>query len=337
MLNLLSNAFKYTLKGSISIELSKEEPYAVLRVKDTGIGIESAEIGDIFKRFYKNTNSQGRSVEGTGIGLSLVHELVTIMHGTIAVESTFGKGSTFIVSIPLGMEHIPKKQLQSPSKSKYSASSQMYLKEAISLTESKKTDQKLGKNNEGRILVIDDNADMRNYITNLLLPYYEVSVAINGKDALQKISKNLPDIILSDVMMPVMNGVELLHQLKNNPATASVPFILLTARAGEESKIEGYEMGADDYLIKPFSAQELIARIKSQLRITRYRSHIFEQQRNLFIQAPIAIAIVKGKDHRFELMNERMQEMFQKKELKYLTNLLLISSPKQQARALWSS
>lgn len=108
VLNLLSNAFKYTLKGSISIELSKEEPYAVLRVKDTGIGIESAEIGDIFKRFYKNTNSQGRSVEGTGIGLSLVHELVTIMHGTIAVESTFGKGSTFIVSIPLGMEHIPK-------------------------------------------------------------------------------------------------------------------------------------------------------------------------------------------------------------------------------------
>lgn len=314
VLNLLSNAFKYTLKGSISVNISREDQQAVLEVKDTGVGIGESELANIFKRFYKNTHSQGRSFEGTGIGLSLVHELVTIMHGTITVESQLGKGSAFTVKIPLGTEHIPKKQLQA-SKGRYADISQMYLKEAISLSGNEKTAEKESdKQTEGTILIVEDNADMRAYITSLLSPYYQIFTAVNGMDAFEKTTKNPPDLILSDVMMPVMNGIELLNKVKTNPATASIPFILLTARAGEESKIEGYELGADDYLIKPFSAQELIARIKAQLRLARYRAHIFEQQRNLFIQAPIAIAIVKGKDHCFELMNERMQEMFQKKE-----------------------
>lgn len=318
VLNLLSNAFKYTLKGTISVNISKDEQYAVLKVKDTGVGIEESEQSNIFKRFYKNAHSQGRSFEGTGIGLSLVHELVTIMHGTIAVESYIGRGTTFTVRMPLGTEHVPKKQLQA-SKSRYSDISQLYLKEAISLAGNETTtEEQSDLQTEGTILIVDDNADMRAYITSLLSPYYQIFTAVNGMEALQKIVKNPPELIISDVMMPAINGIELLNQVKTNPATASIPFILLTARAGEESLIEGYELGADDYLIKPFSAQELIARIKAQFKLARYRSHIFEQQRNLFTQAPIAIAIVKGEDHRFELMNERMQEMFRKKEAEAL-------------------
>ena len=273
--NLLSNAFKYTLAGSIMVELAAEDKYAVLKIKDTGVGIPETELPHMFERFHRVQNVTGRTFEGTGIGLSLIKEFVLLHKGEICVESQLGKGSTFTVRIPMGKEHLPQQQITMVDNNDQEGmlTSSMYVEEAGTLLVKNNTPA-LAINSDGLplILIVDDNADMREHLQSVLMPHFKVVTANNGREALQKIQQQPPALILSDIMMPVLDGIGLLQEVKANKTTAHIPVVLLTARAGEESKIVGWETGADDYLTKPFSSKELISRIASQIKTQQIRT-----------------------------------------------------------------
>ncbi|RRB04204.1 ATP-binding response regulator [Larkinella rosea] len=279
VLNLLSNAFKFTLQGRIRIELSVEGEEVVLRVSDTGIGIPARELPRMFERFHRVENAGGRTFEGSGIGLSLVQELVQLHSGTIAVSSEEGKGSVFTVTIPLGKKHLPASQVSDEEgTNQRSHLADSFLEEANSLLAETKpvsllesTDKQVVSGSEGSILVVDDNADMRAYLTRILSPYFDVQTAIHGLDALDQLRALTPQLILSDVMMPVMDGKQLLRQLRQDVTTASIPLIFLSARAGQEARIDGLEAGADDYLVKPFSALELLTKVRTQISLEASR------------------------------------------------------------------
>lgn len=312
VLNLLSNAFKYTLKGSIDVILEQNNKDVVLKVKDTGVGIPEHEIPHMFERFHRIANSAGRSHEGTGIGLSLVCELVKLHKGTISVESKFGEGSTFTVSLPVGYSHLPADKVMHEEDKLYSSLvTESYLKEATSIsfqeiyynTDIPKQYEEKGKK-DSRILVVDDNTDMVDYLKRVLDSHYIIFTAPNGKVALEKVTEIVPDLVISDIMMPVMDGVELLKKLKEKPSTANIPVMLLSARAGEESRIEGYDLGADDYLVKPFSVRELLARVRAQIQIARTRSHLSSLLKQVFKQTPAAITIIKKEDYLVEFAND---------------------------------
>lgn len=280
MLNLLSNAFKYTLKGGITVALKEEDEYALLSVCDTGVGIPEAEMPNMFARFHRVKNSKGRTFEGTGIGLSLVKELVQLHQGTISVESEEGAGSTFTVRIPLGRDHLPEDQVvEKTGNDSNSNLSDIFVNEALFFSRESESNfiERITEGEEkARILIVDDNADMRDYLQRLLEKQYIVETAANGKLALAKINTHLPELVISDIMMPEMDGIQLLHHIKHDPVTNSLPVILVSARAGEEAKIEGYDIGADDYLTKPFSAKELQARVRAQIRISRLHRHAID-------------------------------------------------------------
>ncbi|PUZ21857.1 histidine kinase [Chitinophaga parva] len=317
VLNLLSNAFKYTLQGKILVTLNYEQDQAVLRVVDTGVGIPETEIPHMFERFHRVEHSAGRTHEGTGIGLSLVQELVTLHGGTIHVSSVLGKGSVFTVTIPTGTGHLPASQITGGPRVYHSRLPEMFLREVLSM-EHPLSPERMdageipathGFTASTQVLVVDDNADMRAYIQRLLQPYVQLRVAANGRQALDLIRERRPDLVISDVMMPVMDGITMLHTLKAHTDTADIPVIMLSARAGEESRIEGYELGADDYLIKPFSAKELLARVRSQLRLHKSRQYAAQQLRHIFAQAPVAISLFLGPEHRVEIANDTMLEI----------------------------
>jgi PAS domain S-box-containing protein len=335
VLNLLSNAFKYTLEGSITVNLFSEKKQVVLEVADTGVGIPENEIPKMFQRFHRVKGNTGRSHEGSGIGLSLVKELVHLHSGTIKVKSENGKGSSFTVTIPVGKEHVSQEQLTSLKREVEDAISNSYTMEAGSLlasenepsssseeTEEIMTDQLTSIALNGKshtkistVLIADDNADMRNYLQTLLQKTYHVVVAKNGKEALEKMYSQKVDLVLSDIMMPVMDGIELLKEIKNNQQTARVPVILLSARAGEEAKIEGYDIGADDYLVKPFSAKELLARVRAHLKMVKLRNELERNVRNLFMEAPAFICVLRGPEHVFDLANERYLELIDHRDI----------------------
>lgn len=328
VLNLLSNAFKYTLKGKITIALRREENTAILEVTDTGVGIAENELPHMFERFHRIQNTAGRTHEGTGIGLSLVHELVQLHGGNIIVTSVYGTGSKFTVSIPAGNLHLPQAQVDFTSPTSHSNSVVApFINEAYNLLpyqarldENVKTeithdidtlkDNSLDK--DTRILIVDDNSDMRAYLKRLLEPFFTVETAVNGKDALDRIIQQPPSMILSDIMMPVMDGKTMLMQLRNNPDLFRLPVILLSARAGEDAVIDGLEAGADDYLVKPFSAPELLTKIRAQIKINKVRGQAEEQLRTLLIEAPVAMATYRGPNHTVELSNQRMQTLWGK-------------------------
>jgi signal transduction histidine kinase len=270
--NLLSNAFKYTLSGGITIELASDNKFAVLQVKDTGVGIPEEEIPHMFERFHRVQQVTGRTFEGTGIGLSLVKEMVLLHKGQINVQSKLHTGSTFTVRIPFGKDHLPPHQIAAVHKEE-TVTGSMYVEEAGTLLVKDKASEHISKiNNLPLVLVVDDNADMREHLQSILVPYFNVITASDGERALKKIIEQMPALVLSDVMMPVMDGIELVKEVKANRATAHIPVILLTARAGEESKIVGWETGADDYLTKPFSSKELISRVSSQIKTQQIRT-----------------------------------------------------------------
>ena len=281
--NLLSNAFKYTLEGAITVEISAQGDYAVLSVSDTGVGIPESELPHMFERFHRIHNAAGRTYEGTGIGLSLIKELIQLHQGTIQVESVENKGSCFTVSIPFGKNHLPATHIFEDDTSLDIAGSNAFLQEAAALVENEgpenQAERPVGSLRDELVLIVDDNADMRQHIQSLIATQYSTITAVNGLDALDKIEKYKPALILSDIMMPEVDGIELLKRVKANPETAQLPVILITARAGEDSKIEGYEIGADDYLVKPFSANEMLARIKSQIKMNNARKKIFQDQK----------------------------------------------------------
>ncbi len=293
VLNLLSNAFKFTLKGKISITLGETERQAVLIVSDTGIGIPREELPHLFERFHRVEGNQGRTHEGSGIGLALVQELIKFHGGTVTVESIHGLGTTFTVSLPMGSAHLPpdrihKKAVQNSTTIKAEA----YIEEAArwfsdnnarpsSQTTESFQGQTYKKTAGARILLVDDNADMRDYITKLLSPNWTILLAQNGAEALAIARGDCPDLVLTDVMMPVLDGFGLLRALRAEAKTSAIPLIMLSARAGEESRVEGMEAGADDYLVKPFSARELIARVGAHLEMARIRQEAAAQERVL--------------------------------------------------------
>lgn len=299
VLNLLSNAFKFTLKGSISVQLYETDTHAILQVADTGVGIPEKELPHMFERFHRVENSFGRTHEGSGIGLSLVNELVRLHAGTISVESTAGQGSTFTIALPFGHTHIPPEQLAEAGKlTDTTILKGAFLQEANSLLDEDVSSHEghylpemaqweisdnADDSERAQVLIVDDNADMRNYLSRLLEKNFDITVAKNGLDALQQLEHSKPDLILSDVMMPVMNGKALLENVRNNPATTRIPLIFLSARAGGEARIDGLEAGADDYLVKPFSAKELLTKVKAHIKILKLRNQV-EQQLEQHVQ-----------------------------------------------------
>lgn len=304
--NLLSNALKYTLQGSITVSLSAADKFIVLKVTDTGVGIPENELPNMFQRFHRVQQATGRTYEGTGIGLSMIKELVLIHKGTIEVESTLHKGSTFTVKIPLGKDHIGPGELAADNAAPVQTGNIFMEKMEPSveddLDEGRLYAQQMA--DAPLVLIVDDNADMRTHLYSMLSKDCRVITAIHGRDALNKLAEHLPDLVLSDIMMPVMDGIELLKEIKSKSITAGIPVILLTARAGEESRIEGWQTGADDYLVKPFSSRELITRVQTNIRNSRIRKEAMQSLERVFRFAPVEIAILRGDPLRYEQVND---------------------------------
>jgi PAS domain S-box-containing protein len=284
VLNLVSNAFKYTLRGEVAVRLRAVDGAAELAVRDTGVGIPPRELSRVFERFHRIEGQRGRTHEGTGIGLALVQELARLHHGSVRVESVEGQGSTFTVRLPFQTpETVPSPVVSPPVRAQPSARAALYVEEALGLLPGVSTAPASGARlpgapaadgeaRGGRIVLADDNADMRDYVRRLLADAgYEVHATADGTEALEAIRARRPELLLSDVMMPRLDGFGLLAALRQEPATADLPIILLSARAGEEASVEGLHAGADDYLVKPFSARELLARVEGVLRLARLR------------------------------------------------------------------
>ncbi len=293
VLNLVSNAFKYTLTGGITVGLrpAQDHQAVLLTVQDTGIGIPEAELPHIFDRFHRIEGQRGRTLEGTGIGLALVSELVRLHGGGIEVESRIDTGTTVSVRIPFGQSHLPADRVSETTgrTTPEGIAAAAFVEEALRWLPDSQEAREAGRwdivrnapplgvetetkgQERRRILLADDNADMRDYVRRLLRPAYDVETVRDGQQALASAKALRPDLILSDVMMPRMDGFGLLAGIRADPDLRDLPIILLSARAGEEARVEGLDQGADDYLVKPFSAMELLARVRSNLELARLR------------------------------------------------------------------
>jgi signal transduction histidine kinase len=278
VLNLLSNAFKFTFDGGIEVSLQQAGDVARLQVRDTGTGIPADELPLLFERFHRVKDARGRSYEGSGIGLALVQELARLHGGTVGVESTVDRGSVFTVTIPLGMAHLPADRVgASRTLTSSGAPADAFVEEALRwLPEARREPRDTpagaaGAARHGRVVVADDNADMRDYLSRILGSSYDVDAVGDGAAALERIRADPPDLVVADVMMPTLDGFGLLSAVRRDARLQSLPVILLSARAGEEARIEGLEAGADEYLVKPFTARELLASVRSQLELSRLR------------------------------------------------------------------
>ncbi len=290
VLNLLSNAFKFTFEGEITVALQARGERIELSVGDTGVGIAEADLPKMFQRFHRVKNARSRTHEGSGIGLALVQELARLHGGDVSVQSQEGKGTTFTVSIPAGKAHLPADRIGAARQlASTSLGATPFIEEALrwlpadepgsgpegelvkEMADAPLTPNRGRGASPARVLVADDNADMREYLCRLLERSYEVVAVADGQAALERIRNDLPDLILADVMMPRLDGFGLVAAVRADERTRTLPVILVSARAGEESRIEGLAAGADDYLIKPFSARELLARVGSQLELARLR------------------------------------------------------------------
>jgi signal transduction histidine kinase/ActR/RegA family two-component response regulator len=258
VLNLLSNAVKYTFVGGIHVALHGQDDGVVLTVSDTGIGIPAPELPLVFDRFHRVPGSPARNREGTGIGLALVRDLVGLHGGSVGVASEPGRGSTFTATVPYGSPDADG-DADRPATPSEAARGTADRWEQDAAPRSEPAAPAYGA---ATVLVVDDNADMRTYLTRLLAPIWRVRTCANGEEALTCVADQLPDVVLTDVMMPRVDGFELLRRLRADPATRRVPVIMLTARAGQEAAVEGFAAGVDDYLAKPFQAAELIARVR---------------------------------------------------------------------------
>jgi signal transduction histidine kinase/DNA-binding response OmpR family regulator/ligand-binding sensor domain-containing protein len=307
--NLLSNAFKFTPDGgSVALELrtelqqSTESPrLAVLRVSDTGKGIAPENLDRVFDRFYQVSGSDAGEDEGTGIGLALTREMVELMHGEISLESQIGKGTTFTLSFPVDKESFSDEE-RSVSGKPVMGSDEMSVTPhlpqepgtdletlasedrgsapgygVLSQTDTKSADEKPGEQLKEVILVVEDNADLRQYICRLFTEGYTVEEAVNGSAGLERAIEIIPDLVITDIMMPVMDGMELCKRLKAHPATNHIPVIMLTAKADRESKLRGMDVAADDYIVKPFDPELIKARVRNLISLRRELRKRFEK------------------------------------------------------------
>jgi signal transduction histidine kinase/DNA-binding response OmpR family regulator len=296
MNNLLSNAFKFTdYRGTIKVNISlaskptdsleanrqtksgmnkttagisSEIEGVQIKVSDTGIGIRQEYISHIFNRFYQVDSGHNKGYEGTGIGLSLTKELVDLHHGTINVESEIDVGTTFIVFLPAGIDQLNEQGIADSNSLEKRDDNELlddeYIYSSTSLVDNmSKAEEEDTNKILPKILIVDDNSDMRWFIRNHLEHSYKIVEAVNGEDGFNKAIEHIPDLIITDLMMPVLDGNELTRKVKLDQQTSHIPVIILTAKATLESKLEGLETGADDFLTKPFDAQELIIRIRN--------------------------------------------------------------------------
>ncbi|HEY6862622.1 MAG TPA: ATP-binding protein, partial [Burkholderiales bacterium] len=332
VLNLLSNAFKFTFEGEIEVALARTLDGIELKVRDTGIGIAAQDIPKIFERFRRIEGAKARTHEGSGIGLSLVQELVRIHGGRIDAQSEPGKGTTFTVALKRGRGHLPEERVGAARELASTATrAQAYADEALGwLGEPADDDPAISPASAHdpdagmRVLVADDNADMREYVARLLRARWTVATVANGEAALAALRRERFDLVLTDVMMPRLDGFGLLRAIRSDPALAATPVVMLSARAGEEARIEGLDAGADDYLIKPFGGRELVARVRSQLALLaarraaeRERADLLAREQaakreaqlqrehlvSLFMQAPNPIVMLRGREHVIQLAN----------------------------------
>jgi PAS domain S-box-containing protein len=309
ILNLLSNAFKYSQKGTIEVSIKRNKEHAEISVSDTGVGIPEDEVDKIFQRFHRVQNDQGRSQEGTGIGLAMVKELVKLHNGNISVKSKPGRGSRFTISLPVAKEPLNGK-IYGTKRISEKVTESIYVREAAKWVMEDDAVEEISTESDGQrkgkkplVLIADDNADMRIFMQRILARDYITVLAHDGEDAFTKAIQNSPEIIISDIMMPRLDGFGLLKKLKNNITTRHTPLIFLSARAGEEAKVEGITAGADDYLVKPFSSKELLARIANQITIAETRRHTELEFYNLFFQSPAHIHIIKGPEYVMEFFH----------------------------------
>ena len=304
--NLLSNALKYTpAGGDIFVSLKDEDGKFRLDVRDTGKGISQEEAGKIFERFFQAKGA----ASGTGIGLALVKSFVELHHGEARVESELGKGSDFFVVIPREQEdksiviHTDVDNVDnsvnlslSDGKTLVDEANLQYIDDGE--RKSGKVQQLLSDNtNKPTVLVIDDNNDIRQYEHTLLQDDYIVLEAADGKEGLDVAKKEVPDLVICDVMMPVMDGLEFTQNLKTHTATSHIPVIMLTAKNLEEHRAEGYEHGADSYITKPFHSKVLLARIENLLRQRKLLKHLF--QGTLEAEQEIADSHLEDRDKQF--------------------------------------
>ena len=313
--NLLSNAIKFTREGSISISLSDRGDNVELEVADTGVGIAQTELPRLFERFHRIEDTWSRTQEGSGIGLALLKDLVALHRGSVAARSAQGHGTTITVALPKSIRPVigVAQPLVARSTSGHSAA---LADEALGWSgteqqsppplQSTLGEFEVAPGSAAKILIADDNADMREYLSRILGSRWKVQVVSDGAEALQAIATTLPDLVISDVMMPRIDGFALLAALRKQPDTRLLPFMLVSARAGEEARIEAVRAGVDDYVVKPFSARELVARAEAQLLRGKLRAVEIEQSRRLaevFEQAPVGVALLRGPEHRFEFAN----------------------------------
>ncbi|MFF3453992.1 SpoIIE family protein phosphatase [Streptomyces sp. NPDC002730] len=322
ILNLLSNALKFTFTGGARVQVAAADDRARLTVTDTGIGIPADELPRLFERFHRVRGARSRSHEGSGLGLVLVKDLVEAHGGTVGVDSRLGQGTTVTMDLPFAAAHRPRPDPPAAGAGSLGETPReggggrpgraaAYVDEARGwlatdpVPAAARTPHapathdaphgpgphETDRPHRARLLVVDDNADMRAYLTQLLQPDYDVLLAADGRAALEMALAQPVELVLSDVMMPRMDGFELVRALRADPRTARLPIVLLTARAGEEESVQGRHAGADDYLAKPFSARQLLARVRTGLELSRLREQVLTETRNqLAVLASLADA-----------------------------------------------
>ena len=289
VLNLLSNAVKFTPAGRIEVRVSADAGNAVLAVSDTGVGVPESEQPKLFDRFHRVTGAWSRSHEGTGIGLALVRELAELHGGSVSAESVAGGGSVFTVKVAFGTGHLPPDRIVEDMPLPVpNTEPRLYVEEAywwLAEPSVRPLPQHeaggVRDSRRGRILFADDNADLRDHVARLLRPHWDVTAAVDGREALERATAEQFDLVLTDVMMPRLDGFALITALRADERTRDVPIVILSARAGEEASVEGLSAGADDYLVKPFSARDLTARVRANLELGQARRQIISRLRGL--------------------------------------------------------
>jgi signal transduction histidine kinase/DNA-binding response OmpR family regulator len=314
--NLLSNAIKFNRpegENLIEVVLEDDADFFRIIIKDSGIGIPDDQLDGIFDRFSQVDSSSTRRYEGTGIGLSLTKEIVELHHGTISVESKVNEGSAFFINIPLvsleddqAGDLYPDDLVDTLTAGKPDQAYQADIPTEEYSIKVEGKDKKPGAE-APTILIVEDNDDMREYLAGILSQKYRTLSAINGKEALLELEKEKVDLVLSDLMMPEMDGYELIQSIRSNEQYEGLPIILLTAKSQVPDKIQGFEKGANDYIIKPFSAEEVLARIKSQLKFKRLRDKLLIANLNLKGQRKILTDTSKVK---VEAVKEFLEENY---------------------------
>jgi len=320
ILNLVSNAFKFTFTGEIYIGLrGVDGQWIELKVRDTGIGIPPDMLPHVFERFTRVENSGGRTHEGSGIGLALVQELVKLLGGSVGVESRLGIGSVFRVVVPwrraAAAEAAPRDQPMTARSRSFVEDASLWLPEVVDSVPGGEAAEAAMDDlaaSVAKIVLADDNADMRGFISRILTSNgFKVSTAPDGEAALAAIREGImPDLVITDVMMPKLDGFGLLKEIRGDSKLRHLPVLMLSARAGEEAKVEGLSAGADDYLVKPFGARELVARVHGNIDMARLRKRLAVQDRFALMVAasPVALLLVSA-DGRIEMANRQVERL----------------------------